>query len=223
MNTKMDQIKIMLELQNQINSKVNPLWKQANQAWQRAIWIESGEMLEHFGWKWWKKQTPDMEQVHLELIDIWHFGLSMMVEQYSASHHPLLAFAAAATEVSETLDLFAAAKSFDNNYIRTFPSLIEDFVVSTITSPTFHVYKFIQLMDAVELSFDKLYVMYVSKNVLNNFRQDNGYKDGSYVKIWNGLEDNEVLVEIVKQLDSSDPQFPHNISLELTNRYQQNK
>jgi hypothetical protein len=26
-------------------------------------------MLDHYGWKWWKKQTPDTEQVILELVD----------------------------------------------------------------------------------------------------------------------------------------------------------
>ena len=45
----------------------------------------------------------------------------------------------------------------------------------------------------IEMSGKELYLNYVGKNVLNRFRQDNGYKDGSYVKIWNGREDNQVL------------------------------
>jgi hypothetical protein len=49
----------------------------------------------------------------------------------------------------------------------------------------------------------------MGKLILNIFRQDNGYIEGSYVKIWNGKEDNEVLmtlmdenndIEIVKSL-----------------------
>ena len=27
-----------------------------------------------------EKQTPDMEQVHLEVVDIWHFGLSALFD-----------------------------------------------------------------------------------------------------------------------------------------------
>ena len=36
-----------------------------------------------------------------------------------------------------------------------------------------------------------------AKNVLNRFRQNNGYKEGSYKKNWNGREDNEVMSEIL--------------------------
>ena len=42
-----------------------------------------------------------------------------------------------------------------------------------------------------------LYESYIAKNVLNRFRQNNGYKEGSYKKIWNGREDNEVMSEIL--------------------------
>ncbi len=48
------------------------------------------------------------------------------------------------------------------------------------------------------LNLDALYAIYVGKNVLNKFRQNHGYKDGSYKKTWNGVEDNEVLNEILK-------------------------
>ena len=42
---------------------------------------------------------------------------------------------------------------------------------------------------------------YFGKNVLNKFRQDNGYKEGSYKKIWKIKEDNVVMLEIVHQLE----------------------
>ena len=49
------------------------------------------------------------------------------------------------------------------------------------------------------VNLSKLFKIYVAKNVLNKFRQDNGYKDGTYKKIWNGREDNAVLNEILSQ------------------------
>src|SRR5690606_11573135 len=73
------QILTMLELQDGMNSKVSTDWRSAGFAWHRAIWVECAELMDHHGWKWWKKQTPDTEQVALELIDIWHFGLSIML------------------------------------------------------------------------------------------------------------------------------------------------
>ena len=42
----------------------------------------------------------------------------------------------------------------------------------------------------------------LEKNVLNFFRQDNGYKDGSYIKLWDGKEDNQHLVELTTELDT---------------------
>lgn len=67
----------MLELQDGMNSKVNADWRKAGFEWYRAIWMESAEMLEHYGWKWWKKQEADVMQVKLEIVDIVHFGLSI--------------------------------------------------------------------------------------------------------------------------------------------------
>lgn len=39
-------------------------------------------------------------------------------------------------------------------------------------------------------TFLDVYKMYIGKNTLNKFRQDHGYKEGTYVKIWYGHEDN---------------------------------
>ena len=71
----------MLELQDGMNTKVNPDWRNAGNEWYRAIWMEASEMLEHHGWKWWKKQEPDDMQVKLEVVDIVHFALSIRLEQ----------------------------------------------------------------------------------------------------------------------------------------------
>ncbi|HFB64101.1 MAG TPA: dUTP diphosphatase, partial [Aeromonadales bacterium] len=74
-----NKIRNMLLMQSNMNEKVNPDWLAENFAWYRAIWVESAELLDHHGWKWWKKQQPDIEQIKLELVDIWHFGLSLML------------------------------------------------------------------------------------------------------------------------------------------------
>ena len=48
---------------------------------------------------------------------------------------------------------------------------------------------------------------YIIKNVLNKFRQDNGYKEGTYKKIWkmgeDSLEDNDVVFMHLKDNDLS--------------------
>ena len=52
-----------------------------------------------------------------------------------------------------------------------------------------------------ELTFGQLYQIYMAKNVLNKFRQDHGYKEGEYIKLWDGKEDNVVMFEIIEKMD----------------------
>ena len=55
---------------------------------------------------------------------------------------------------------------------------------------------FFDLVIMSGLNLETLYRLYVGKNILNQFRQDHGYKDGSYIKVWNGEEDNVVMKRI---------------------------
>ena len=64
------QIITMLELQDEMNEKVHSEWRKQNFAWYLAIWIESAELMDHYGWKWWKKQSPDKHQITLELVGV---------------------------------------------------------------------------------------------------------------------------------------------------------
>ena len=73
------QLTTMLQLQGEMNTKVHSEWQEQEFEWYRAIWVECAELLDHYGWKWWKKQTPDVDQIALELVDIWHFGLSLLL------------------------------------------------------------------------------------------------------------------------------------------------
>jgi hypothetical protein len=73
------------------------------------------------------------------------------------------------------------------------------------------VVRFTALMQACNLSVEEQYRHYVGKNVLNFFRQDHGYKEGSYLKLWEGREDNEHLAELMEVLDSQSNDFPSDV------------
>jgi dimeric dUTPase (all-alpha-NTP-PPase superfamily) len=198
-------IKEMLVLQDEINRVVTEDWKQQGYPWYRAAMVESIEMLEHFGFKWWKKQTPDMAQVQLELVDIWHFMLSHYLEQ---------------SESLESLaDLLSPSESHksDSDDLR---ALIDTFVGELASKQHFNTDVFYNMLSVTGLTFDDLYLQYVGKNTLNRFRQHNGYKDGSYVKIWDGLEDNEVLFQILADINDSVSDTAEHIYNSLTIRYQ---
>jgi hypothetical protein len=51
------------------------------------------------------------------------------------------------------------------------------------------------------------------------FRQDNGYKDGTYNKVWNGREDNEYLADIMEHLNSDSASFQDDIYQALSHHY----
>ncbi len=198
-----EQINAMLELQDQINTRVHPQWRQQGFAWYRAIWTECAELMEHYGWKWWKKQQPDADQVALELVDIWHFGLSiMLVEGRSAD--------AVAAGLESGL---AAVPDQD------FREVLESFTLEVLRSRGFDLHHFAGLMSLTGLSFDDLYRRYVGKNMLNRFRQEQGYQQGSYIKVWNGLEDNQVLMEVLQGLDTGLEDFAAHIYQGLEARY----
>jgi hypothetical protein len=55
------------------------------------------------------------------------------------------------------------------------------------------------------LNLDSLYKLYVGKNILNKFRQDHGYKDGSYIKIWNKEEDNVTMQRLLEENSTISP------------------
>ena len=91
---------------------------------------------------------------------------------------------------------------------------------SVLATRQFDVARFQALLQAADMTFDQLFKQYVGKNVLNFFRQDHGYKDGSYRKHWHdGREDNEHLVEAVQSLDTTKPEFKDELYQALVARY----
>jgi len=202
-----DRIETMLAMQEAINTQVHAQWRGQGNRWYRAIWVECAELLDHYGWKWWKRQQPDLDQVRLELVDIWHFGLSTLLERDLAADDIAAEFAAA---------LAAPVPRGDPEVFR---GAVEQFAARTLVAQDFDLPGFAVLMQVIELSFDELYRRYVGKNVLNRFRQDHGYQDGSYRKHWHGREDNEWLVELSVALDPESNSFAHDLYAALRARY----
>lgn len=62
---------------------------------------------------------------------------------------------------------------------------------------------FVQL----NMTNEDIYIAYITKNCLNKFRQDFGYKDGTYIKDWNGKEDNVVAFELASNIGATENLF----------------
>ena len=195
----------MLAMQDRMNTRVHPQWIDQNFEWYRAVWLECGELIDHYGYKWWKKQHPDMPQAQLEVIDIWHFGLSALFKSD-------LSIEDLASDIARELEAYTPS----GLGVR---EATEELALHSLQTRSFSPSRFWDLMLAAELDFESLYTAYVGKNVLNFFRQDHGYKDGTYVKNWAGREDNEHLVDLVAELDKDAEDFADRVYSALEKRY----
>jgi len=50
-----------------------------------------------------------------------------------------------------------------------------------------------------DFDMNDVYSLYIGKNCLNQFRQDHGYKQGTYQKIWDNQEDNVKMQKILQE------------------------
>ena len=213
----------MLNLQDKLNSVVNVDWRTANNDWPLAILMECTEAIDHYGWKWWKKQEPNMEQLKMELVDIWHFMLSSLIishEEWDGTMDELA--------VNIVTDFFNAKYVVpfynDKNILFHLKELAKSAAKGEI-----NVNKFSKVMSKVGLSWEELCSMYIGKNCLNIFRQANGYKTGGYYKDWSsakldtpiertGLEDNDHLEDILRKFGNGRDTFDK-VMCELNSRY----
>ena len=213
-----EQASTMLSLQTSMNIKVDSNWVEARYPYLRAVIIEAAEAIEHHGWKWWKKQEKDLPQLQMELIDIWHFILSEILLRNQADQDKSLTALTDSLSDSSTQNVI----NFDDQqFLINELDLIAKFelLIALSVSRRIELALFASIMTDCEISWTELYCQYVGKNVLNMFRQDKGYKEGTYQKIWNGREDNEYLVEIIGSLDSSRLEFKDEVYAALESAY----
>ena len=207
-STAFTQISQMLAMQDAMNSRVSETWRTNNYEWYRAIWVECAEMLDHHGWKWWKHQEIDIPQVQLELVDIFHFGLSLRLMSGASVEN-------IANELSTEL---TTTKNSDYN-TDDFKIALEQLASAAVTDKAFDAIALANCMRLMEMDLNELFRQYVGKNTLNFFRQDHGYKEGTYIKMWHGEEDNEILATLVNTLDVSASDFQQQLYQALEEKY----
>tara|TARA_R110002153_G_scaffold49436_1_gene139390 strand:- start:20 stop:685 length:666 start_codon:yes stop_codon:yes gene_type:complete len=186
------QVKEMFEMQDTMNRKVSPDWKEKGWDWGLAAQMELMEGVEHYGYKWWKKQTPDLPQVQLEVVDAFHFWLSATMADGTPMYGHIT------DQLNRLLGsgLSEWSQSTKKHVFFRVAQNYEHFITRDL--------QWADLLMSADLTPPQLYEMYVQKNVLNHFRQDHGYKTGEYVKMWEGEEDNVWLLRLSEQLKKED-------------------
>lgn len=178
---------------------MNKFGKEIN--WLRCIHMEVAELIDSTPWKHWKNinAEPDMNNIHVELVDIWHFLMSYILQETNIPRAVSLVNTHCIYEASEDVEVKLMVKEAEKlSYI--------SLAIETGNMPSFggierFIDQFFRCCKVSGLSFTWLQKIYIGKNCLNKFRQDNGYKEGTYIKEWNGREDNVVMVELLETMD----------------------
>jgi len=204
----MDKILLMLQLQNQLNDATNgEEWTKGTTKngrainWRRCIYMECAEMIDSFSWKHWKSlnQETDWDNLQIEVVDVWHFIISLAIEDYSKNLKggvEELALNISNSIAFTKLDVQSDNYDSQENVIAKVESIMRLSLATDDLKLEELIEDFFELVIMSGLDIQSLYRLYVGKNILNQFRQDNGYKDSTYIKVWNGEEDNIVMKRI---------------------------
>lgn len=172
MSLTVEKLQTMMDMQDTLNSKLNKAWASQGWDWSLAIIDECMEIHGHLGWKWWKDTASykqgvtdqNRKQVQLEVVDVWHFVLSQLIEKgYS------------------TADVLEHIENSDNSS-DIYQAV--DWIMQLAAGRCVVIEEIDTLMRHTGLTWDKLFEIYVGKFALNKFRWDNGYAEGSYEKSW---------------------------------------
>ncbi len=204
----MNPIYQMLQLQQQLNDATNGkgweggITKNAKEInWRRCIYMESCELIDSYPWKHWKSidAPANTENAQIEVVDIWHFVMSLALEDFKINLKGDIGFLANEIEKIENFSTLRGKNSINSN-AKEIIIHIEDMLRAIFAhKSSFKVMeKFFNIVVDVGLNIEELYTLYVGKNILNQFRQDHGYKSGEYIKVWNGAEDNEVMHNLLQ-------------------------
>jgi dimeric dUTPase (all-alpha-NTP-PPase superfamily) len=172
--------------------------------WRRCIYMESAELIDSFNWKHWKdiNIAPDWDNITIELVDIWHFVMSLGLEEYKNKNLGDVEALVNYVDDTKYFDDFCGDSVVpEDEDALSIVSVIEHLMKHSLENKDFEIILDDFFVTSLQcgLNMKRLYKFYIGKNILNKFRQDNGYKEGSYKKSWNGVEDNVVMTELLEQ------------------------
>jgi dimeric dUTPase (all-alpha-NTP-PPase superfamily) len=213
----MNKILQMLKLQQQLNDATNGEgWENGITKndkpidWKRCTYLECAELIESYPWKHWKNidATPDYENIKIETVDIWHFIMSQALADYKNKALGEMDILADNIMNLPNFETFTAEpQPSEKDYyaqIEVVESLMQILFCGGSTEKL--IMAFLDVAMQSGLNLDTLYKLYIGKNILNQFRQDHGYKEGSYVKLWNGEEDNVTMQRILDTYSDITPE-----------------
>jgi len=221
----------MFELQNKLNIKTagkkwtNGITKEGRKInWNRCIYMECAEAIDSFNWKHWKNinNKDDIDNFIIEIVDIWHFIMSKLIEKFKDD-----------IIVDLNKFIYLIFYPMNKNYLITLNlnkqelkekllEALENLMRNALNDKNC-IMDFIYILNITELlydfTFNDLYKIYIGKNCLNIFRQNNGYKNNTYKKEWEeGYEDNFFMQQYINENEEITYEGLYDF---LTNKYKE--
>lgn len=205
-----EQMQGMASMQASLNQISYPEWLLTPPDYRLAALVELlGEGIDHTPWKWWKAGELNANRLFLELIDVLHFVLSQQIvdcfskngDSEDRHDYAVSMTAKKFTEAAEySLKTFFKVVSDVGNLItqkgveKGIKSISLDLLTEEDSDQI--VANLFLIMHRLGYTGQDIYVSYLGKNILNRFRQENGYKQGTYKKTWiiNPIGDNDLTV-----------------------------
>jgi dimeric dUTPase (all-alpha-NTP-PPase superfamily) len=207
----------MLELQQELNDATNGenweygLTKNNKKIdWRRCIYLEAAELIESYPWKHWKNidASPDYANIKIEIVDIWHFVMSESLRLYKVDNLGSITDIATTITSMQEFNEFLQETQSEQLDVYSEIELVEKMIKELFCSSDINalIISFLNMSSKLNLKLPELYELYIGKNILNKFRQNHGYKDGRYIKEWNGKEDNVVMQEVLASRSDITPE-----------------
>ena len=187
-------------MQNNLNELVQPGWKAVlnREDFQTAMIAEfGGEVLDtstNIQWKHWKQTDPDSFNefnLKIEVTDAVFFYLSTIILDGMIRPEDSLLDQYVGSDVTDLMEVgYIRGNRLDKReYVNLF--------ITALTST--HPSVADRLVSGAGMTSEEFSAFYVSKEILNRFRQSAGYQEGTYVKVESGVEDNARLEPLIEE------------------------
>lgn len=165
-------------------------------------------------WNWWAKSTPDefaVLNMKVEAVDALHFIASDAILAYKGDTQALqIDMSEALAWVQRTLPILHEKDEVP--YIKGLIKALLRYAGSEVPGSKEHsrdalcnLYRL--TIHACGIGLRELSTMYFAKSTLNQFRQDNGYREKKYTKVWKkhptygNVEDNHMMMNWISAQD----------------------
>jgi len=214
----MNRVLQMLKLQQELNDATNGVnWEKGITKngkkidWRRCIYLEAAELVESYPWKHWKNidASPDYANIKIEIVDIWHFIMSETLRIYKIDNLGAIEDIATMVGNMDGFEDFQQSQKSETLNAYSEIELVEEMIKTLFCNKDINalIISFLTMSSKLNLKLPELYELYIGKNILNKFRQNNGYKEGSYIKVWSGEEDNIVMQRILEERENITPEM----------------